>query len=432
MKNTVAITLLLLPSFLLAAESLECNFAGKYINVTDFESISHISDSTVAVKKGDSVFVAKIDNLNNLSDLKYDEFLSNLKAEGQIAYDGKGSYYYTQNGKMMETKVKKGEIVSTTLLDIPGTVVKREEYGHGGFVYASWHYKPEDNIKLSNPTLSKNGNTIYFSANLNGSKGRDIYSAQKRGNTFSKPQRLGKNINSDADEDNPYIRKDGRMTFSSNRKNDTVRVDDGLYHVYIGKQAGNEKARLFQEFVNADSNEETADTNSDIMDESIKTQQDDENKKVLDALSLNLNNAKLPLSRKILNQIFENNPDTMVMASKHVVAGIDKMIFYFDYDSDVIDGEFKDDVKVILDFINQNPESQYSLVGHTDERGEDDYNQALSLRRSKQIENALVKSKINRKQLILSGEGETRPVVKNAQTEDEHQKNRRVEIIRID
>lgn len=430
MKNIVAITLLLLPSFLFAAESLECNFAGKYLNVSDFESVSHISDSTVAVKKGDSVYVAKIDNINNLSDFRYDELLSSLKAEGQIAYNGKDTYYYTQNGKMMETKVKKGEVVSTNLLEIPGTVIKREEYEHGGFVYASWHYKPEDNIKLSNPALSKNGKTIYFSANLKDSKGRDIYSAQKRGNSFSKPQRLGKNINSDADEDNPYIRKDGRLTFSSNRKNDTVNVEDGLYHVYIGKQTGGEKTRLFQDFANTNINDEVAETTPNIED-SINEQQE-ENQKVLDALAFNMNNTKLPLSRKTLNQIFEHNPDTMVMASKHVVAGVNKMIFYFDYDSDVIDGEFKDDVKVILDFINQNPESQYSLIGHTDERGADEYNQALSIRRSKQIENALVKNKINRKQLVVSGEGETRPVVKNAQTEDEHQKNRRVEIILID
>ncbi|MBQ0156676.1 MAG: OmpA family protein [Bacteroidales bacterium] len=428
MKNIVAITLLFLHSVLLAAESLECNFAGKYLNISDFESVSHISDTTVAIKKGDSVYVAKIDDVNNLSDLKYDEMLSNLKAEGQIAYNGKDTYYYTQNGKMMETKVKKGEIVSTTLLEIPGTVVKREEYEHGGFVYASWHYKPEDNIKLSNPALSKNGKTIYFSANIEGSKGKDIYSAQKRGNSFSKPQRLGKNINSDADEDNPYIRKDGRMTFSSNRKNDTVNVADGMHHVYIGKPNGGEKTRLFQDFATA--NEEIS-ANIDNTADSINAQKE-ENQKVLDALAFNLNNAKLPLSRKVLDQIFELNPDTMVMASKHVVAGINKMIFYFDYDSDVVDGEYKDDIKVILDFINLNPESQYSLIGHTDERGAEDYNQALSIRRAKQIENALVKNKINRKQLVLSGEGETRPVVKNAQTEDEHQKNRRVEIILID
>lgn len=431
MKNIVAITLLLLPCFLFATESLECNFAGKYTNVSEFESVSHISDSTVAIKKGDSVYVAKIDDMNNLSDLKYDELLSSFNAEGQIAYNGKDTYYYTQNGKMMETTVKKGTVASTNILEIPETIIKREEYDHGSFVYASWHYQPVDNIRLSNPALSKNGKTLYFSANLKNSKGRDIYSAQKRGNSFSKPQRLGKNINSDADEDNPYIRKDGRITFSSNRKNDTVNVEDGLYHVYIGKQAGGEKTRLFQDFAESNSKDEIAESTPDNADESTNDIQE-ENQKLLDALEYNRDNLKLPLSRKSLNQIFKQNPDTMVMAAKHVVAGANKMIFYFDYDSDVINGEFKDDIKVILDFINQSPESQYSIIGHTDERGEEDYNQALSIRRAKQIQNALIKNKIKRNQLILSGEGETRPVVRNASTEDEHQKNRRVEIILID
>ncbi len=426
MKNIVVFTFLSLSCFLSATESLECNFAGKYINVSEFESVSHISDSIVAVKKGDGVYVAKIDEMNNLSDVKYDALLSGFSAEGQIAYDGNDTYYYTQNGKMMETKVKSGKVASTRLLEIPGTIVKREEYEHGGFVYASWHYKPVEHVRLSNPVLSKDGKTIYFSANLKGSKGRDIYSSQKRGNTFSKPQRLGKNINSDADEDNPYIRKDGRITFSSNRQNDTVRVEDGLSHVYIGMPAGGEKTRLFQKFARATTNDEIVDASQTV------SAQQDENQKVLDALALNQINVGLSLSRKSLNQIFEQNPDTMVMASRHVVAGFKKMIFYFDYDSDIIKGEFKEDIKVILEFIGQYPEKRFSLIGHTDERGDDDYNQTLSLRRSKQIENALVKNNIDRNRLILSGVGEKRPVVKNAQTEDEHQKNRRVEIILVD
>jgi len=426
MKNIVVFTFLSFSCFLFATESLECNFAGKYINVSDFESVSHISDSIVAVKKGDGIYVAKIDEMNNLSDLKYDALLSSFNAEGQIAYDGNDTYYYTRNGKMMETKVKSGKVASTRLLEIPGTIVKREEYEHGGFVYASWHYKPDDNVRLSNPALSKDGKTLYFSANLKGSKGRDIYCSQKRGNAFSKPQRLGKNINSDADEENPYIRKDGRITFSSNRQNDTVHVEDGLSHVYIGMPAGGEKTRLFQNFASATTNDVIAESSQPV------NAQQDENQKLLDALALSQKNIKLPLSRKSLNLIFEQNPDTMVMASRHVVAGFKKMIFYFDYDSDIIKGEYKEDLKVILEFIGQYPETRFSLVGHTDERGDDDYNQELSLRRSKQIENALVKNKIDRKRLIISGEGETRPVVKNAQTEDEHQKNRRVEIILVD
>jgi hypothetical protein len=58
--------------------------------------------------------------------------------------------------------------------------------------------------------LSQDGNTLYFSSDRKGGKGGyDIYVSEKRGNgDWGPAQNLGKNINTKADEDAPFILND--------------------------------------------------------------------------------------------------------------------------------------------------------------------------------------------------------------------------------
>ncbi len=482
MKKLISAILLSAPCFMAnALESLECNFIDKFVNVDGFQAVSHLNDTTIVIKRSDSLFVAKTDNLGKVYDYKYDDELTSLKAEGQIAFDGKETYYYTKNGKMYVAKVKKGKIESTEPADIPGTVMKREKYDHSALVYASWHYKPEDTIRVSNPTISKNGKQLFFSANLKGSKGRDIYSSDiKTNGTFTQPRKLGKSVNSDGDEDFPYIRKDGQITFCSNRKNSEAPTDKGNYNVYISKTNTTQAPELMQAFVNRNTPEiakvevdptptPVADTLVAVVPEPVKTVEpvvpetlmavderygklgtesqtekefnydDDyvdeptENAKILEALAYDSDSTKYPLSAKELSEVFQDNQDAMVMASKHVVAGVDKRIFYFDYDTDVLNNkDYEKDIQCIVDFINFYPGNSFLIIGHTDERGSREYNNALSLKRAKKIESLLAQRGISRSRMFVMGLGEDRPVIRHAQTEDQHQKNRRVEILKME
>lgn len=467
MKNIISTILLLVPALAGAMESLECNYAGKYLNVSDLESVSHLSDTTVAFKQGDSVFVAKINEIGMVFDAQYNEVLTSLKPEGQIAYDGKESYYYTNDGKMYLAKIKKNTVVTKEMLDIPGTVMKRESYDHSALVYASWHYKPQDTIRVSNPALAKNGKQLFFSANLKGSKGRDIYSSSITTNgNITQPRKLGKSVNSDADEDNPYIRKDGQITFISNRKNTTFDPETGKSNVYISKPNATTAPELMQAFVDRNmpkveevvSIEPTPDTITTpvvmpdtttlavveekpvikpVEEPKVTTvpENDDilnENDRILEALAYESDSTKYPISAKELSKTFQEDQDAMVMASKHVVAGVNKRIFYFDYDSDELNGDYDKDIECIIDFINFYKDNSFLIIGHTDERGSYEYNDALSLRRAKQIETILAKRGISRSKMFVMGFGEYRPVIKNAKTEEQHQKNRRVEILKME
>ena len=73
----------------------------------------------------------------------------------------------------------------------------------------------------------------------------------------------------------------------------------------------------------------------------------------------------------------------------------------------------------------------FTLIGHSDVRGEADYNFALSESRARSIEQALIRQYPSLEgRLKVDGAGETRPKYRGEQTnEDEHRLNRRLEVL---
>ena len=101
---------------------------------------------------------------------------------------------------------------------------------------------------------------------------------------------------------------------------------------------------------------------------------------------------------------------------------------YYDFDKHNI----RPDAAVVLDelvrTLRDNPTLKIELSSHTDVRGDDDYNMALSQRRAQSAVDYLVSRGIARDRMVAKGYGETRLVIPNAQTREEHQKNRRTEV----
>jgi len=76
-----------------------------------------------------------------------------------------------------------------------------------------------DNYSVMDPSLSADGQSLYFASNMPGGfGGTDIYVCQRNSNgDWLKPQNLGKEINTAGNEAFPYIRKDGELFFASER-----------------------------------------------------------------------------------------------------------------------------------------------------------------------------------------------------------------------
>jgi outer membrane protein OmpA-like peptidoglycan-associated protein len=80
----------------------------------------------------------------------------------------------------------------------------------------------------------------------------------------------------------------------------------------------------------------------------------------------------------------------------------------------------------IVGFLKQYPDLRYEIQGHTDSRGEDDYNLLLSAARAATVRAYLLNKGIVDMNLIAIGYGETMPVADN-KTAEGRAKNRRVE-----
>jgi outer membrane protein OmpA-like peptidoglycan-associated protein len=79
-------------------------------------------------------------------------------------------------------------------------------------------------------------------------------------------------------------------------------------------------------------------------------------------------------------------------------------------------------------FLNEYPNRNVAIEGHTDDVGSLDMNQVLSQHRADSVKSYLIKKGIRSTRLVASGMGETQPIAENS-SESGRQQNRRVEII---
>ncbi|MCB1884666.1 MAG: OmpA family protein [Geminicoccaceae bacterium] len=99
----------------------------------------------------------------------------------------------------------------------------------------------------------------------------------------------------------------------------------------------------------------------------------------------------------------------------------------FDFDSATLRPEFRDSVQKLASVLNKYTDTDARIVGHTDSRGADAYNQTLSERRAVAVQQALISDGVAPQRLSTQGMGERQPRATN-DTEAGRQLNRRVEI----
>lgn len=111
-----------------------------------------------------------------------------------------------------------------------------------------------------------------------------------------------------------------------------------------------------------------------------------------------------------------------------VEASVDyRVLFEFDSDQPTEDG--KQQLRQIASSLQQSDSRVIQVVGHTDVRGRNAYNQSLSERRAKRVV-ALIATEVPelKARLRASGKGMTQPKYLG-NTEEDHQLNRRVEFV---
>ena len=132
-----------------------------------------------------------------------------------------------------------------------------------------------------------------------------------------------------------------------------------------------------------------------------------------DKLALPMNDVKLPVSLT-LNKII-------------LAKAIEVKDILYDYSK----FDIRPDAAIRLDTLVQtlvdNPKISIELSSHTDSRGKDAYNLKLSQQRAQAAVDYIVSKGVDKARITAKGYGETRPLVQNAKTEEEYQRNRRTE-----
>lgn len=139
-----------------------------------------------------------------------------------------------------------------------------------------------------------------------------------------------------------------------------------------------------------------------------------------------------PDQAEVFNGINDHDgcPDTdqAHFDSNHFV--VDERVF-FDFDKSVLRDTGRARLQDVAELYKVDGSSWQNLTvqGHADSRGTEEYNEALSRARAEAVKAYLVSAGIPEAKINVEAYGERRPLVPNADTPAEYQKNRRVEFV---
>jgi outer membrane protein OmpA-like peptidoglycan-associated protein len=373
-------------------------------------ALSPYKDSTFIFLRGETVYVTKLDTLGELDNPQVCKDFSKIKVNGLVAYDKKRNrIYYSQYNKDYKsdylyesTADKKGVWQPGTRMRIRGT--QKSRTGENFVQSAGWNYRLPYLQGFYNPAMANGDDRIYFSSTMEGSKGgRDIYYVDienEEERIWKEPVNV-KPLNSSADEDWVQILGDTLMYVSS--------AKGGAMKVYSSTAVDSTWSKL--ELMPNPYNEAGANYNMFVKD-SVPMLISDRN-----------GNVDIYLFHEIPA---EPDPEPTYEEKKRRFYWV---FFLFDFDRDILDEAFFQDLSRLGAEMRNFPDCRFEISGYTDSRGSDAYNDKLSQRRAETIKQMLVdREGFDPAVLEAVGYGERRLQVPNAETEEEHAQNRRVEV----
>jgi outer membrane protein OmpA-like peptidoglycan-associated protein len=100
----------------------------------------------------------------------------------------------------------------------------------------------------------------------------------------------------------------------------------------------------------------------------------------------------------------------------------------FGFDKSDLSNEATENLDKLVKVLNTYPDTNIEVQGHTDSKGTEAYNQALSEKRATTVTDYLASKGIDKSRMTIKGFGETAPKYDN-ETEEGRAQNRRVEFL---
>lgn len=266
----------------------------------------------------------------------------------------------------------------------------------------------------SHASISPDGKELLLTSNRKDSYGgMDIYiSSLDDDGEWSEPVNLGDTINTELNEDNPFISSDGKRLYFSSQGHYNI----GGYDVfYAERQADGSWGNP----VNLGYPLNTTDDDLFYMplgEGKIAYQAifDDENIGSRDIYRFKI----FDTEEEYLAAITPPEPIIPVDTTPVVVPVEPARIYvlnpvYFGFDKYSVASETRATLNEVIQAMDAIPELNIEVVGHTDSKGSDTYNMGLSRRRAEKVVEFLIQSGVDKERITSSGAGETEPVARN-------------------
>ncbi|MEM9834753.1 MAG: PorP/SprF family type IX secretion system membrane protein [Bacteroidota bacterium] len=120
------------------------------------------------------------------------------------------------------------------------------------------------------------------------------------------------------------------------------------------------------------------------------------------------------------------SPLVSIPKGKITTSSLD-LIVEFSFNQTLVNSDSENSLATIAQFLRQHPNLVVTLAGHTDNVGNDEANQRLSLARARAVQRLLLEQQVASERIRIEGKGESEPLYPNTD-EVLRAKNRRVEI----
>ncbi|ALM49034.1 cell envelope biogenesis protein OmpA [Flavobacterium psychrophilum] len=345
----------------------------------------------------------------------------------------------------------------------------------------------EKKFSTGNPSVTKDGKTLYFASNRPGSTGgsTDIWKVEVLGNNkYGKPENLGKKVNTEGRENFPYITDDNKLFFASEGRKGfggmdifLIDLNKGTEAINVGLPVNSPKDDFAFTFNNSknigffSSNKAGKDNLYQATPicgvEAVVTVKDVKTGKVLANATVAIlddKNNVIETTTADANGVATYNVDCdrayVIQASKEgylqstfpVAKSKERIVniaadlvpvetlivgdvvqlkdIYFEYDKSNITPEGAAELDKLVQVMKAKPNMVIMAKAHTDNRGSAEYNLALSDRRAKAMAQYVISKGIDSARLSGQGYGESQPKVKcETCTEEQHAQNRRIEFL---
>lgn len=357
----------------------------------------------------------------DLSNVEECPELTSLGIQGTFAYDrNKGKLYFSKkdsqgNSELYEATEDDGKWKDVKKLKIKGTMAQAKEVHGSSLAIGRWnHYVP--GVKgFYNPCIGRAGRRIYFSGEfMAGKGGRDIWYIDQdkdEEGMWTKPEPAGDEINSQNKEDYPFVVADTALYFACNKV-----TGKGGMDIYVSHKGAKEKdwgkPENLGELFNTGSDEYNIVGNAYAM---YFLSNRKGGKGGFDIYYPNKYNVK---------RTGELTPDFTCDEPK----GFHWVLFFFDFGKADMKPEYEAQLDELLRAMNEFPGGKFEISGHTDARGSAEFNKKLSQKRAEYVRSLLIAKGYPANLIVAVGRGMEEPVIPNAQLEEEHEQNRRVDI----